>query len=244
MSSKEKILEFLESNKDSYTSGEAMATALGLSRNAVWKAINDLRKAGYAIDAISNKGYRLATGNDILSTAGIISYLNAGTAALYNSAPELIHIYKEITSTNNVAMELSASNCKHGTLVLADEQTSGRARSAGSFDSPKGGLYMSVVLTPAHLPSQKQKDISAFIGQSVCDAIAELSTAAPELRPVNDIYIEDQKICGILTEASTEFDTGRLQWLVAGIGIRKDIHKYTDVSRNQIVADILNRLLI
>ena len=74
MTSKERVLELLESNKDSYTSGEAMALSLGLSRNAVWKAINELRKAGYSIDAVSNRGYRLGGGNDIISAAGIIAY--------------------------------------------------------------------------------------------------------------------------------------------------------------------------
>ena len=83
MSSKDKVLEFLELNKESYISGEAMATSLGLSRNAIWKAINELRKAGYEIDAISNKGYKLKEGNDILSEAGIISYLSPALQTKY-----------------------------------------------------------------------------------------------------------------------------------------------------------------
>ncbi len=242
MGSKEKVLELLELNKADYISGEAMALKLGLSRNAIWKAINELRKQGYTVEAVSKKGYRLSDNNDILSIAGILAHVNPEVAKIYANSDNLIHIYEETTSTNSIAMELAACECIHGTLVLADEQTAGRARLAGSFDSPKGGLYMSIVLTPEHLPSTKPEEITAFIGNAVCNAIANISSASPELRPVNDIYIDDKKICGILTEASSEFETGRLQWLIAGIGIRKDLKDYSTASRNQLVGEILNRM--
>ena len=93
MSSKDKVLEFLENNKEDYISGEAMASSLGLSRNSIWKAINELRKSGYNIDAISNKGYKLAGSNDILSAAGIISFLNDEVGTIYGSGQDLIRIY-------------------------------------------------------------------------------------------------------------------------------------------------------
>ena len=75
MSSKDRVLEFLEHNKEDYISGEFMAESLGLSRTAVWKAIKELRKQGYVIEASSKKGYLLGMSNDIISELGILAEL-------------------------------------------------------------------------------------------------------------------------------------------------------------------------
>ncbi len=237
-----------------------MATSLGISRNAIWKAINELRKAGYEIDAVSNKGYRLAEGNDILSPSGIYSYLNDRVTSIYKDT-DLIHILDSTTSTNRIAKELAIVDPVYGTLVVANEQTNGRGRSDHNFYSPKGGLYMSVIMTPSHLPSTDSDEITTFIGNSVCEAIAAITPVKPRLKPINDLFIDSKKICGILTEAGTEFETGRLQWIVVGIGINfsSDISEFPDdikekatsifpdgnptITRNQLVAEILNRIL-
>ena len=256
MSSKDKILALLEANKTTFLSGEAMASALGISRNAIWKAINDLRKNGYNIEAVSNKGYRLAGQNDILSAAGINSYLKEDVADIYKGNDSLIHIYDSIPSTNRKAKELAITDLRYGTLVIANEQSEGRGRADHSFYSPKGGF-----MTPAHLPSTDSDEITAFIGNAVCDAIASLTDVKPTLKPINDLFVGDKKICGILTEAGTEFETGLLQWIVIGIGINfnSDINAFPaeiknkatslfsdgniTITRNQLVAEILNRIL-
>ena len=261
MSSKNNVLEFLESNKDTYISGAAMASSLGLSRNAIWKAINELKKSGYQIEAVNNKGYKLTGTNDILSAAGIISYLNDSVGSLYKCNSDLINIYKETMSTNKVAKELAISDLKHGTIVLADEQTAGRGRADHSFYSPKGGLYLSIVMSPDRLPYESNDEITTFIGNSVCDAIAAISPVKPVLKPINDLFVGNKKICGILTEAGSEFETGLLQWIVIGIGINfsTDISTFpndikekatslfaegaTGITRNQLIAEILNRIL-
>lgn len=261
MSSKDKILALLEANKSTFLSGEAMASTLGISRNAIWKAINDLRKNGYEIEAVSNKGYRLAGANDILSAAGIGSYLNKDVADIYKESDSLIHIYDSISSTNRKAKELAITDLKYGTLVLANEQSEGRGRSDHSFYSPEGGLYMSVVMTPEHLPCTNSDEITTFIGNAVCSAISALTDTKPTLKPINDLFVGDKKICGILTEAGTEFETGLLQWIVVGIGINfsSDIDSFPSdiknkatslfsdgnitITRNQLVAEILNRIL-
>ncbi len=260
MSSKEKILKFLENNKSDYTSGEAMATSLGLSRNAIWKAINELKKDGYEIDAVRNKGYRLSDNNDILSAPGIISHLDQGHSQIYIEDPSLIHVYKETSSTNRIAKELAITDLRQGTLIVADEQTSGRGRGDHSFYSPKGGLYMSIVMTPDHLPGATADEVTMYIGKSVCDAISDLTGLVPHLKPVNDLFLGDKKICGILTEAGLEYETGLLQWIVVGIGINfsSDISAFPDdiknratslfptgdapISRNKLIAQILNKL--
>lgn len=261
MSSKDKVLEFLENNKDDYISGEAMATSLGLSRNSIWKAINELRKSGYNIDAVSNKGYKLAGANDILSAAGIISFLNEEARATYQSEKDLIRIYDTASSTNRIAKELAIAGKPHGTLVIANEQSDGRGRKDHSFFSPKGGLYMSLLLNPEHLSTLEPDAITTMTGNAVCDAIESLTGTRPHIKPINDLFIGDKKICGILTEAGTEFETGDVQWIVVGIGINfdsdisafpADIKKsatslfapgQSTSTKNQLVAEILNRIL-
>ncbi|MCR4568325.1 MAG: HTH domain-containing protein [Pseudobutyrivibrio sp.] len=245
MSSKEKVLEFLESNKGTYTSGEAMATSLSLSRTAIWKAINELRKDGYKIDAISNRGYMLGELTDILSAAGIISYLESDYQKIYKGK-DLIRIYDTVNSTNRVAKELAIAGGEHGSIIIANEQTDGKGRRDHSFYSPRGGLYMSILLKPAelskimskHLNSTKDTNsktnktefkkvltpdtITTFTGNAVCTAIENLTGIRPRLKPINDLFIGNKKICGILTEAGTEFETGDIQWIVVGIGINFD----------------------
>lgn len=261
MASKDKVLEFLENNKDAYTSGEAMANMLGLSRNAIWKAINELRKSGYSIDAVSNKGYKLADGNDILSVAGIISYLKSNAKALYKDNSDLIRIYDTINSTNRVAKELAITGASHGTLIISSEQTEGRGRKDHSFYSPKGGLYMSILLKPDQLKTLIPDEITTATGSSVCAAIHQLTGLSPYIKPINDLFIDEKKICGILTEAGTEFETGEVQWIVVGIGINfdSDISAFpTDIkesaaslfapgkntiTKNQLAAEIINQLL-
>ena len=116
MSSKDRVLDFLEKNKEDYISGEFMAESLGLSRTAVWKAIKELRNQGYVIEASSKKGYILGTSNDIISESGIIAELStySGNGAsgkkekIYNailSAEGMIHIHETLDSTNKAAKE-------------------------------------------------------------------------------------------------------------------------------------------
>lgn len=260
MSSKNKVLEFLELNKESYISGEFMASSLGLSRNAVWKAINELRKSGYEIDAISNKGYKLMDGNDILSEIGLISYFNETLISEYKDK-DLIRIYDTTNSTNRLAKELAIAGEKHGAVIIANEQTAGRGRKDHSFYSPRGGLYMSIILRPEKLKSLDSNTITITTGTAVCDSIESLTGTRPKLKPINDLYIDDKKICGILTEAGTEYETGDVQWIVVGIGINfdsdisafpNDIKKTATslfapnratISRNQLAADIIQRIL-
>lgn len=253
MTSKERVLELLESNKDSYTSGEAMALSLGLSRNAVWKAINELRKAGYVIDAVSNRGYRLTGGNDIISAAGILSYIDKDTKV----SASAIHIYDSMESTNKTAKELAISGAEQGTLIIAKTQGSGKAHKQNSFQSPEGGIYMSVILTPENLSASDATSITKSVGQKVCDAISSCCGITPTIKPINNLYVGDKKVCGILTESGQEFDSGLIQWIVIGIGIYFDIDQaalpkdtgslfapgQAAISKNQLIAKIYTELL-
>ncbi len=211
MTSKEKVLELLENNKSDYVSGEAIATELGLSRNAVWKAINELRKQGYDIQAVSNKGYLLGDKNDIISEQGIVSYLSdkedADTGRIF--------IYDSLDSTNKRAKEMAISGAENGTLIVARTQNIGRGRGDHKFFSPEGGIYMSVILTPKDMRSLEADALTMATGNIVCRSIEKLCHVSPVIKPINDLFVDGRKICGILTEAGAEFDSGQIQWIPA-----------------------------
>ncbi|MBP3199568.1 MAG: biotin--[acetyl-CoA-carboxylase] ligase [Butyrivibrio sp.] len=255
MSTSEKVLFILESNKDKYTSGEEMAQQCGVSRNAVWKAIKDLRQKGYGIEAASNKGYKLANDNDIISVEGIKACLSKK----YDKTD--IFVYDSLKSTSDKAKELAMNGCPHGTVIVAAKQTGGRGRKDHSFFSPEGGLYMSIVLKPELLFSTDSKTITSFAGGAVISAIKELTGIEPYIGGINDLYVDGKKICGILLESGSEFDSNTLQWIVAGIGINfdSDIDTFPEdvkerasslfargkatITKNALIASIINKIL-
>lgn len=252
----DKVLSFLENNRGGFISGADMAESIGISRNAVWKAINELRQKGYEIESVTNKGYRLTEKNDIISAEGIRAYMDPD---LISKTGELI-VFESVDSTNDKAKELALKGAAHGTCVVAVRQDGGRGRKDHLFYSPEGGIYMSVILKPDRIPFIKSDIITAHIGSCVCDAIENLTGISPVIRGINDLYIKDKKICGILIEAGSEFDSGTLQWIVAGIGINfdSDINKFpkelskktaslfkpskATISKNCLIADILKRI--
>lgn len=255
MSSKDKVLELLEKNKNTYISGEAIASSLGISRNAIWKAINELRKQGYVIEAVNKKGYRLGESNDIISAQGILSNMDR------NIDSALIHIFDTLDSTNKTAKEMAMEGICHGSLIIARSQTIGKGRGTHSFYSPEGGIYMSVILSPEMLPTLEPDVITAYTGITVSDSIESLTGLSPKIKPINDLFIDGRKVCGILTESGIEFDSGMVQWIVVGIGINfdSDISQFPEdlqsivgslfkngqapISKNQLIAEIYSHLL-
>lgn len=257
MNTKNRILELLEQHRGESISGERIAGILSISRNAVWKSIKELQKDGYNIVAVTNKGYCLSDDNDIVSTQGIKPFLSE------RSQPyaEKIQIYKSLESTNKTAKEMAIAGAEHGTVIISDCQTLGRGRYSRSFFSPSGGLYMSIILRPEVLHFEHPTSVTAFAAVSVCEAIESISKKAPKIKWVNDVFIDGKKVCGILTEAVTDFESGGLEWIVLGIGINVYIRAedfpgdlqslatsiYSDEKvsgvRNKLSAEIINRIL-
>lgn len=257
MSTKYRILELLEQNRGDSISGERIAGILNVSRNAVWKAVKELEKEGYSIEAVTNKGYRLSDQNDIVSIQGIKPFLSP-QSKLY---AENIKIYKTLESTNKTAKEMAVAGAEHGTVIIADSQTKGRGRYSRSYFSPSGGLYMSIILRPEVLNFENPTSVTAFAAVAVCEAIESISEKTPKIKWVNDVLIDEKKVCGILTEAVTDFESGSLDWIVLGIGINVYI-KTEDFPddlqslatsifpnekmfgvRNKLSAEIINRIL-
>ena len=214
MTTKQKILTLLEADRDLWLSGEAIAAQLGLSRAAVWKAVNALTAEGHQIEAVTRRGYRLTPESDVISQASLLPHLNDPAYA------ENVHVYPALDSTNTKAKELAIAGHSHGTVVVADAQTAGRGRLGRPFASPAGaGLYISFLLKPDRLPLRNVTWITAVAALAVCDAVKLVTGRDAQIKWVNDVLLDRKKICGILTEAMTDLEGGGLDWLVVGIGI-------------------------
>ncbi len=210
---KEKTVEILINNKGNYISGEALAEKLGVSRAAVWKAVSSLKEDGFNIDAVTNKGYMLNGNNDVLSSVGIARYLD-------NEAKKCRIIAKNtVSSTNIVAREMAASGEDELLVVVSKEQTAGKGRMGRSFFSPDGtGLYLSIILRPDFSP-EKSMLITTAAAVAACEALEKLGCENPQIKWVNDVFVNGKKVAGILTEASVGLETGKLDYAVLGIGI-------------------------
>jgi BirA family biotin operon repressor/biotin-[acetyl-CoA-carboxylase] ligase len=252
---KNKVLNILENNKGSHISGQDLADKLSVSRTAIWKSINTLKEEGYIIDATSNKGYSLSVSSDVLSSETIREFL----PGKYGNIP--IHVYKSLTSTNTEAKMAILKNATHGTIIISDEQTNGRGRLGRNFFSPpQSGIYMSIILKPK-LNISNSILITTAAAVAVCLSIDSFSDRKTQIKWVNDIYIGNKKVCGILTEAVTDFESGNVESVIIGIGLNvktkensfpdelKSIagsiqHSDHDfISRNKLASEIINRVL-
>lgn len=214
MTTKEKLLELFETQKGIYFSGEEIAQKLSVSRTAVWKAVKGLRSEGYAIDAVTNKGYCLSVQTDILSPQGIQKYLNPQYAQMD------IQVLSTVGSTNALVREKANDGLAEGYTVISNGQTEGRGRLGRNFYSPEGtGIYMSILLRPSNYSARQAVKITTIAAVAMCEAIEETTGKVAQIKWVNDIFVEGKKVCGILTEASFGLENGLLEYAVLGVGL-------------------------
>ena len=211
MSTKLSLLEVLNRNTNVYLSGQQLADQLGISRNAVWKAIKKLQDQGFVIETKAGTGYRLIQQSDIITK----DYLEENL-----EIPCRIQLHDVLDSTNRVARELEASDVAGAPyLIIANEQTKGRGRLGRTFWSPPStGLYMTLAFRP-DFGLDKAMLITVIAAIAVCRAIDQVTGLNPKIKWVNDIYLNEKKICGIMTEAQTNFETGNIEKIILGIGI-------------------------
>lgn len=213
MTVKSRLLELLEQHKGETLSGEALAGELQCTRAAIWKAVKSLREEGYPIDAGQNKGYMLHKESNRLSAEGIRLYLKH--PAVY------LKVYKETGSTNQLAKQAAVNQeAKHGSFVVAQRQTAGRGRRGRSFYSPEdAGLYLSVVLEPKEETLQESLLLTTAAATAVYKAVQKVCGISLDIKWVNDLYYHGRKVCGILTEAITDFESGNIEFAIVGIGL-------------------------
>ncbi|MBQ4381877.1 MAG: biotin--[Oscillospiraceae bacterium] len=182
----------------------------GVSRTAIWKAMDALRQEGYIIEAATNRGYRLSSPADII--AGDLVAKKCGLGALQ------IEFVRETTGTNAVLKTRAAAGEPEGTVLIAGHQTAGKGRYGREFYSPEGtGLYLSIILRPK-MPAERAQLITCLAAVAAAEAIEEVSGRQTQIKWVNDLLLDGRKVAGILTEASISLETGGLDWAVLGIG--------------------------
>lgn len=207
---KEEILRLLRS-ADGYISGQELCNRFGVSRTAVWKAINQLKEAGYEIEAQQNKGYRLMAAPDLMTEAEIKSLMHTEWVA-----KEVLY-FDTIDSTNTKARELAEKGYPSGTLVVADKQESGKGRRGRSWVSPSGtGIFMTLMIKPDINPNNASM-LTLVAALAVAKAITSVTGEEALIKWPNDIVVNSKKVCGILTEMNAQFDY--INHIVVGIGI-------------------------
>lgn len=246
MSVKQNVIALLEENRSKVISGQELANQLHVSRAAIWKAIKTLKEEGYNIEATSNKGYVLLENSDVLSKQGIAYYLTEEID---------IFSYKTIDSTNTQMKKLAINGGKNHSVIVSEEQSAGRGRFGRSFYSPaQKGVYMSVLLKTGD-SLQNATMITIKTAVAVRRAIAKLYDIEVAIKWVNDLYYRGKKVCGILSEAISDFESGMIEAIIIGIGINVSTDNFPleiasiatslglqEANRNQFIAEILNQL--
>lgn len=207
---KNRILEILQ-HADGYVSGQQLCELLGVSRTAVWKNINSLKKQGYVIEGVNNKGYRLVNSPDVITKDKIYEHLRTDIFA------RDITYYDETDSTNTRAKLAAEDGAVHGALFVANRQNAGKGRKGHSWNSDKGTtISMTYLLKPS-------VDISCVSAITIVSAVAiarafdRVKGLKPQIKWPNDVLSNGKKLVGILTEMSSEgLD---INYVVVGIGI-------------------------
>ena len=253
MTLKQQILQVLENNRGAALSGQQLADTLSVTRSSIWKNIKTLQDEGYSIIATTNKGYMLEESNDIISEQSLRAYLDKKYADVQ------ILTFDSSPSTNAEAMtRLMNGTLSHGALIVADEQTNGRGRMGKSFFSPKKGIYMSVCLSKSIERMQDVMVITPAAAVAVRSAINKLTGIDAKIKWVNDIYIGKKKVCGILTQADIDFESGKAGTFIIGIGINFVEQNFPEdikdkacalfasrptITRSQLISEIYDNLM-
>lgn len=194
-----------------YVSGQQLCEKLGVSRTAVWKAINQLKEEGYQVEAVRNRGYHIVESPDVISKEEIVSMIDT------NWAGQEVYYYNITDSTNIRAKQLGDEGAPHGTLVTADQQSAGRGRRGRGWESPPGcSVYMSILLRP-DIPPVKAPMLTLVMALSVAGSLKDCTGLDVQIKWPNDIILNGKKLVGILTEMSTEIDY--INHVVIGVGI-------------------------
>lgn len=219
-----KLLMLLLSKKGTFISGEELSKEYGVTRSAIWKQINVLRDMGYIIRSSPRLGYMIDKSPDLLIPEEIWSKNNL--TVLGNK----IYYYSVIGSTNEAAKKLAQEGTPHGTLLIAERQEKARGRMGRAWSSPHGGIWLSIILRPNLAPQEAPK-LTMMTAVAVTEAIIEKTGINARIKWPNDILIDGEKACGILTEMSAEMDA--VNYVIVGIGINVNNEDFPSELKNK-----------
>ncbi|MGI8315337.1 biotin--[acetyl-CoA-carboxylase] ligase [Halobacillus mangrovi] len=209
-STRKQLIELLQ-KQEGHISGQQLSEALDISRTAVWKHMNELKKDGYEIEAVQRKGYKIISSPDKISTNTLQWGLDTKWVGQH------LYHFDQVESTQEVVHQMAKQSKPHGTVVIADEQVKGKGRMARNWDSPKGkGIWMSILLRP-DLPPFQAPQLTLLAATALAKMIDTRGGITPQIKWPNDILINHKKVSGILTEMQAEQD--KIQYVVLGMGI-------------------------
>jgi BirA family biotin operon repressor/biotin-[acetyl-CoA-carboxylase] ligase len=212
------LVTLLAENATIVISGARIAREIGVSRSTVWRWVQRLRELGVKAKGHPRTGYYLEKVPDILTPDMLKSRLKGSLFGKH------IHHYLKIDSTNRVAMELGSANEPEGTVVLAEEQTSGRGRAGRTWHSERGtGIYVTLLLRPKISPVLAPL-LTMMAGISARAAIQAQTGLAIDLKWPNDLLLDGKKLGGILTEMHAE--PSQVRFVIVGIGINANQEKF------------------
>jgi len=218
----DKIVTLLKSHQSEFLSGEKLSKSLSLSRATVWKNIKKLKSLGYKIESRPKTGYKLHQSSSLLFPWEISDGLQTDIIG------RKIYYFDKIDSTQNFALEIAKRPHENGSVVIAERQTHGRGRLNRKWISPKGGIWMSILLRPNFEPSYTSLFPMAT-SLALAVSIEKTLQLKTELKWPNDITIKGNKVAGILIDASVE--SNKIDYLIIGIGINFKINPGT-ISRS------------
>lgn len=208
---RKKLLDAFTNAGESFLSGQYLAEITGCSRTAVWKHMEELRKDGFELEAVRKKGYR------IISTPEAVTDDEIRLGLQTKFIGQNIHYQESVPSTQKIAHRLANENAAEGTVVISEEQLSGKGRMGREWHSPKyTGIWMSLILRP-NISLANAPQLTLLAAVSVVQAIEEAAGLRPEIKWPNDLLLNGKKLTGILTELHAEAD--RIHSIIIGIGI-------------------------
>lgn len=207
---KTEIINYLKNVPD-FVSGQEISNKFQLSRAAIWKNVEELRKEGYSIEAISRRGYCLRGVPDKIISREL--QFDLKTKVFGKKA----YCFDSLESTMGYAFTLALQGEEEGAVVCAETQTKGKGRMGRSWESPKArGIYFSLILRPKRSINEVLP-LTLLSAVAICETIEKMTSLKAQIKWPNDVFINGKKIAGILTEMNAEMD--RVKFLVAGIGI-------------------------
>jgi BirA family transcriptional regulator, biotin operon repressor / biotin---[acetyl-CoA-carboxylase] ligase len=210
----EKIVRLLKSHKSEFLSGQELSRSLHLSRGAVWKNIKKLQSLGYKIQSKQNAGYKLISQTDLLLPWEVNDGLQTEILG------RKIYHFDTIDSTQNFALKLASNSYENGSLVIAQRQTQGRGRQNRKWISPKGGIWLSILLKPDSEVTQTSL-FPMITSLALAIAIEKVLELKPKLKWPNDVTLNGKKVAGILVDASVE--SNQIDYIIIGVGINFQI---------------------
>jgi len=211
------VLRLFHERPDEFISGAEISQRLGVSRTAVWKHIRQLREAGYAIEAVTSRGYRLEASPDLLLAAEIQAGLRTERIG------RTMHCFPLTDSTNLRASEAAEQGAPDGTVLIAEEQSSGKGRLGRRWSSPAGvNLYASLLLRPPIVPWCAPQ-LTFVAALAVVEAIERVGGVKAAVKWPNDVLIAGRKIAGVLSEMRAESD--RVHYVILGVGVNLNMRR-------------------